>query len=203
MFDQKASTKVKNNKILRWRLELSKYQCDIQYRPGKENLSADTMSRVCSSVMKLPSLERIHADLCHPGITRLHHFVKMKNLPFSVQDVKRVCAQCHICAQLKPRFFRPPPSHLIHALRPFDRLSVDFIGPKPSTSHNKYLLVMIDEFSRFPFAFPCPDMSAQTVIRKFQSVFSTFGCPSSVHSDRGAQFMSKEVTNFFQTMELS
>ena len=105
-------------------------------------------------------------------------------------------AQCHICAQLKPRFFRPPPSDLINALRPFDRFSVDFIGPKPSISHNKYLLVMIDEFSRFTFTFPCPDMSAQTVIRKFQSVFSTFGCPSSVHSNRGAQFMSKEVTQF-------
>ena len=97
MFDQKASTKVKNNKILRWRLELSEYHFDIQYRPGKENLSADTMSRVCSSVMKLPSLERIHADLCHPGISRLHQFVKIKNLPFSVQDVKSARAVPHMC----------------------------------------------------------------------------------------------------------
>ena len=55
---------------------------------------------------------------------------------------------------------------------------------------------MVDEYSRFPFVFPCPDMTAQTVIACLLKLFSIFGCPSSVHSDRGTQFMSREVSEF-------
>ena len=103
---------------------------------------------------------------------------------------------CRTCCELKPRFFKPPSAHLIHALRPFDRISVDFIGPKLSSSRNKYHLVMIDEYSRFPFTYPCSNMSIQTVINCFLKLFSVFGCPSSIHSDRGPQFMSGEVLEF-------
>lgn len=198
MFNVRHSSKIKNDKILRWRLDLSEYQYDIMYRPGVNNIPCDTLSRVCSAATSFVhnSLEDIHASLCHPGVTRLHHFIRSKNLTYSLDDVKRICSQCSICSQIKPRYFRPPVSSLIRSLHPFDRISVDFIGPKPSSTKNKYLLVMVDEYSRFPFVYPCADMSTLTVISCFQKLFSLFGCPSSVHSDRGAQFMSKEVSNF-------
>ena len=143
------------------------------------------------------SLEEIHSTLCHPGITRLYHYIKIKNLPYSLEHVKKVCSQCVICSELKPTFFRPPAGKLVRAMKPFDRISVDFTGPKPSISKNKYLLVMIDEYSRFPFVFPCSDMSAHTVTACFRKLFSIFGCPSSVHSNTGTQFMSQEVSIFF------
>lgn len=99
MFGRKASSKVKNDKILRWRLELPEYQYDIQYRPGKENLSADVLSRGYCFVCRPPSLEKIHTDLCQLGVTRLYNF-KLKKFPYSV-DEKKVCSQCSICAHLK------------------------------------------------------------------------------------------------------
>lgn len=55
---------------------------------------------------------------------------------------------------------------------------------------------MIDENSRFPFVFPSPDMSDQTVISCFLQLFSIFGCLFTVHSDRAAQLMSREVSDF-------
>ena len=36
------------------------------------------------------TLHNIHASLCHPGITRLNHYVRAKNLPYSVDDVRKV-----------------------------------------------------------------------------------------------------------------
>lgn len=57
---------------------------------------------------------------------------------------------------------------------------------------------MVDEYSRFPFAFPCSDMSSQTVISCLHKLFSIFGCPSSVHSDRAAQFMSQDVSEYLR-----
>ena len=72
---------------------------------------------------------------------------------------------CQICAECKPHFYRPDRSRLIKATRPFERLSLDFKGPIPSSDCNVYFLTVVDEYSRFPFAIPCPDMTAATVIK--------------------------------------
>lgn len=124
------------------------------------------------------------------------HFVRSRNLPYSVDDVKATINNCSICAELKPKFFQPPLFKLIKATQPFERISVDFKGPLPSSSRNKYMLTIVDEYSRFPFAFPCTDMTSQTIIRCFCQLFSLFGMPSYVHSDRGSSFLSTELTDF-------
>ena len=82
MYDSKNHGKIKNAKILRWRIELSQYQYEIIYRAGKLNAAADTLSRAYSALLFSSSLYDIHAGLCHPGITRTYHFVRSKNLLF-------------------------------------------------------------------------------------------------------------------------
>ena len=196
MFDSKDRGKIKNDKIQRWRVELSPFSYDIIYRPGKENPAADALSRVhCSSVSN-HELRRLHDTLCHPGVTRLNHFVKAKNLPFSTADIKEITQSCRICAEIKPQFFKPPQMNLIKATQPFERLSIDFKGPLPSNTRNKYLLTIIDEYSRFPFAYPCPNVSASAVISCLTDLFSMFGLPGYIHSDRGSAFMSEELRSF-------
>ncbi|XP_055869763.1 uncharacterized protein LOC129923337 [Biomphalaria glabrata] len=197
MFDQQNKGKIKNEKIQRWRLELSCFQYDVVYRPGKQNVAADTFSRNhFASAMTGEDLKLLHNNLCHPGVTRLLHFVRTKNLPFSCEDVRKVVNQCKTCAELKPRFFKQFSGTLIKATQPFQRVSIDFKGPLPSATHNKYLLTMVDEYSRFPFAYPCPDMSSSTVIKCLNQLFSFVGMPEYVHSDRGTSFMSREVQSF-------
>lgn len=195
IFNTQLSSRIKNDKLLRWRLELSNYCYEIAYRPGSMNSSADTLSRSCASAQS-QSLKDLHEALCHPGVRRMSHLIRLKNLPYSVEDVKRVCRECRVCGELKPRFFKPSPGRLVHARSPFERLSMDFVGPKPSVNKNKYLLVLIDEFSRFPFVYPCSDISARTVTSCLQNLFSMFGCPDSIHCDRGSQFTSSELRNF-------
>ena len=47
MFDTShKNSKIKNDKIMRWRVELSPFQYDIIYRPGKDNKGPDTLSRI-------------------------------------------------------------------------------------------------------------------------------------------------------------
>jgi len=87
-------------------------------------------------------------------------------------------------------------SHLIKATQPFERLNIDFKGPLPSTDKNVYFLTIVDEYSRFPFIFPCPDMTVSTVIDCFCQLFSLFGMPAYIHSDRGSSFMSRELREF-------
>ena len=83
-------------------------------------------------------------------------------------------SQCEECQQIKPHFFRSNDARLIKATQVFERLNLDFKGPLPSASSNKYFLTVVDEYSRFPFAFPCCDMTAKTVIQCLTQLFSIF-----------------------------
>ena len=89
IFDKKHRGKIKNDKITRWKIELSCYVFDIVYRPGRDNTVADTFSRVYCSAVNSKSLYALHDALCHPGITRTFAFIRSKNLQFSIEDVRR------------------------------------------------------------------------------------------------------------------
>lgn len=205
MLDNRKRTKIKNNKIQGWRLELASFGYTIKYRPGIENVGPDTLTRaLCATLTStLSKLQELHNNLCHPGVTRLLHFVKTKNLPYSTDDVKKVCSSCKFCAQLKPQFYNASTNTLIKATQPMERLSVDFKGPLPSATNNKYILTIIDEYSRFPFAFPCKDTSSSSVIKCFDQLFSLFGLPNYIHSDRGSSFMSHELKNYLSNRGVS
>ena len=203
VFDLRKHGKTKNDKILRWRIELSCYEFDIQFRPGVQNVTADCLSRApaqCSAVHNLQGLKNIHEGLIHPGISRLGHFIRSRNLPYSMEDVKTVVSQCRVCAELKPRFYKPKNPPLIKATQPFERLAIDFKGPIPSATPNKYLLVVVDEFSRFPFAFPCRDMTSGIIMEHLSNLFSVFGLCGFVHSDNGPSLVSDELRSSLLSM---
>ena len=82
-----------------------------------------------------------------------------------------------------------------------ERLSIDFKGPLPFSSKNKYLLTVVDEYSRFPFAFACSNIESQTVINCLQQIFYLFGAPG-MHSDRGKSFASNEIVSFLHSLRI-
>ena len=108
------------------------YSFDISYRPGKKNAAVDALSRVCGLTTISSDLQSIHRELCHPGITRMTLVVRSRNLPYSVEDVKRITNSCQICAENKPGFYKPLQATLVKATQPFERLNLDFKGPRPS-----------------------------------------------------------------------
>ena len=199
MYDYKSSSKIKNDKIMRWRITLSPYSYDIHYRPAQCNSGPDTFTRIRCATISSESLYDLHAALCHPGVTRLHHFIRSRNLPYSVEDVKQICKECRICKEVKPKYYRPNDVHLIKATQPFERISIDFKGPLPSSTPEQYMLTIVDEYSGFPFAYPVKDMTTQTIINCSADLFSMFGMPSYVHSDRGSSLMSSELKHWFLT----
>ena len=115
MFNQRHQGKIKNDKIMRWRLELSCYSFDIVYRPGKENVAPNTFSRATCASSANDSLYKLHDLLCHPGITRFWHFIRAKNLPNSLEDAKKTVNTCPICRECKPAFHHTESAYLIKA----------------------------------------------------------------------------------------
>ena len=196
VFDRKKRSKIKNNKIQSWRLELASVAYHIQFRPRKQNIAPDTLTRSFCANSHNRNLQKLHENLCHPGISRFAHYVRAKNLTFSVEDVKKMCLSCQVCAELKPQFCKPPQNTLTKATPSFEELAIDFKEPLPSSSPNFYILVVVDEFSRFPFCFPCHNMSSQTVIICFDRLFTLCGIAWCIHSDNARTFVSVEFKSY-------
>jgi len=188
---------------MRWRLLLSECDFDIVYSRGKMNAAPDGLSRVYCAGFHRTTLCEVHDALCHPGVTRLYHFVRSKNLPYSMNDVRKLVESCRVCSAVKPQFYRPPLAQLVKATQPFERLRIDFKGPLPSNSPQRYLLTVVDEYSRFPFAFPCSNVNAQSVIACLTQLFVLFGMPAYIHSDRGSAFLSQELITFLHERDVA
>ena len=203
MFYGKCTGKIKNDKVQRWRIELASYNFNILHIPGKENVLADFLTRIYCFTINYDELKQLHISLCHPGITRMTLFLKTKNIPVRIEEVRNMTASCKECAEFKLRFHMPQESTLIKAIQHFERLNLDFKGPLPSVSQNKYLLTIIDEYSRFLFAMSCKGIEAQNVINYLCSVFAVFGLPSYIHSDRGSCFMSNELKSWLQSKNIA
>jgi hypothetical protein len=54
----------------------------------------------------------------------------------------------------------------------------------------KYILIVIDYFSRFVWAFPCITADSEEVIRCLRWLFSVFSSPVAIYSDKGTHFNS-------------
>ena len=73
----------------------------------------------------------------------------------------------------------------------FNQIHVDLVGPLPVNKGCRYLLTIVDRFTRWIEAIPIPDATTVTVIDAFMLHWiARFGIPSAVTTDRGAQFES-------------
>jgi len=158
MFDQQNRGKIKNAKLLAWRLEISQLTYTVYHRQGREHVVPDAMS-ICSTMPSTANIRALHEQLGHLGFSHLYHFVRSRNLPDTSDETKNAKQFCRTCAEVKPRFFKPAPGTLIKATRPWERVSIDFKGPVQGPK--PYLFVSIDECSRFPFVFACSSMTTK------------------------------------------
>ena len=65
------------------------------------------------------------------------------------------------------------------------------------------MLTIIDEYSRFSFAYPCATTDTNTVTTCLSKLFSLFGMPTYDHSDRGASFMSNELKQWLHEKDIA
>ena len=87
---------------------------------------------------------------------------------------------------------------------PLDRLATDILGPFPVTeSGNKYVLVVMDQFTKFVEAYPIPDQTAEVVANKIVLEFiSRYGTPLEMHSDQGRNYESRLFQEVCRLLEI-
>ena len=85
-----------------------------------------------------------------------------------------------------------------------ERIALYVLGPLPTTeSGNKYILVIVDYFTKWVEAFPLPNQGAKTVADKLvNEVVCRFGIPLIIHSDQGRNFESALFTEMCQLLDI-
>ena len=82
-----------------------------------------------------------------------------------------------------------------------DRLNIDSIGPLPQDEDgNKYIIVIIDCFSRWIELFAAKDTSAASAGQALLQHIGRFGAPSQLLSDQGSQFVNGVIAATLQLM---
>ena len=76
------------------------------------------------------------------------------------------------------------PQRNIHVCEVFDVGGVDFMGPFPSSRGHKYILVVVDYVSKSVEAQALPTNDARVVVKFLKRLFSRFGVPKALISDR-------------------
>ncbi|PAA63041.1 hypothetical protein BOX15_Mlig004385g20 [Macrostomum lignano] len=142
---------------------------------------------ICHSLHALPLAAHLGFDKTLERIRRHYFWISM------VSDIRTFCQDCMDCAknksgQLHKGLIQMPEI----PMKPMDKLSVDLVGPMvPTKIRNEtvtHILTILCCFSKFAFAFPIPDLSAETTAETLFQVFCMFGIPMEISTDNGKNF---------------
>lgn len=198
-------------KCSRWALELSEYQLDIEYVKGTDNTVSDALSRAAieDSEIELPILavtrgmiakqdviERSHL-LGHFGAQRTLELARLVNDKITLTEVQDYIAKCKTCVQGPHSVPKTPLGVTVTASSPWEIVHCDFVGPLPrSTSGFEYIFTLMDDLTRFVFAWPLRTATVYTTMTILDRLFSMYGPPKTLHSDNGSVFTAKDFASY-------
>ncbi|UYV68125.1 K02A2.6-like, partial [Cordylochernes scorpioides] len=171
-------------------------QALLSYWHVKDELGVQNglLMRSCRLVipasMKLEILDKLHAG--HFGITKTRLRARETVWwPGISEEIAETVRKCSVCIQEAVSKHEPLiPTNF--PSRPWQKIGMDLFK-----FENKWYLVVIDYYSRFPEMIQLDRLTASVVVRSCKSIFARHGIPETVVSDNGTQFgAAREFANF-------
>nr|GEX04032.1 reverse transcriptase domain-containing protein [Tanacetum cinerariifolium] len=171
-------------RFLRWVLLLQEFNIIILDKKGSENLAAGHLLRLENPHQDVLENKNINENF---PLETLGSLTSHNTLWFG--DIANFHAGNFIkkglTSQQKKKFFRD---------EAFEILKACHEGPFPSSKGNKYILVVVDYLSKWVEARALPTNDARVVVKFLKSLFSRFGIPRAIISDRGTHFCNDQFT---------
>ena len=130
----------------------------------------------------------------HQSVSRVLRKLKQRYYwPELKRDVNRFIIACDVCDRARA----PNPKHkvelgIVRVGAPMEQLAIDIIGGgtfQKATGGCKYILSIIDHYTKWAVAVPMQDQTTETVAQAVLDHWvTTFGVPMRIHSDRGLMF---------------
>jgi cleavage and polyadenylation specificity factor subunit 1 len=144
------------------------------------------------------TIDRLHKLLDAEPALRPEGWTTMRK---DVTTFIRKCPCCQKMALLKQQIATRPFTTASYGLH--DQVSIDTIGPLPkSADGNKYILTIIDTFSRWVELVPIKDTGSETAAKAILQYIGRYGAPSSFLTDNGSQFVNKTVKDLLALVEI-
>jgi hypothetical protein len=149
------------------------------------------------------TLGRIHDNHGHfaHGITT-NNAVGHSFWPTRAKDVQQWIRSCDACQRVS-KLQRSDVYNPIVQFKPFDMIGMDYIGPiTPAcpTTGCRYILVVIDYFTRFVFARPVLEATGETTNGMMEDhIAPVFGWPKVVYTDNGGHFVGQKVRTLLRS----
>lgn len=81
----------------------------------------------------------------------------------------------------------------IQQCKVFDVWEIDFMGPFSNSSRNQYVLVAVNYFSKWAKVEAHLSNDSRVVVKFLKKLFSQFGVPKAIMSDRGTYFCNTQL----------
>ena len=169
---------------------------DILVHTTSDELGDDVVRILVPKGRRLKVLEVAHTHMMAGHFGRKKTFARLQNkflwprMWVEVKEYVRTCAACQRASRKDKA--RAPLQPLQCEDEPFSKVAFDLVGPLPkSKSGFRYVLTMMDLFTKYPAAVPLKRVDNTTVIEAMMDVFSCYGLPKMLLTDQGSVFTSK------------
>lgn len=133
----------------------------------------------------------------HQGIVKTKALLREKVwFPGIDKAVERKVTNCIPCQACSKKNSPEPLQMSSLPAEPWTEVSIDF-ADMPMGEH---LLVVYDDYSRYPVVTKVSSTSAKVVTKKLEDIFAQFGIPEVVKSDNGPPFQSYDFKQFAQDL---
>ena len=79
---------------------------------------------------------------------------------------------------------------------------VDLSKLSNSNDKHRYLICIIDFFSKYAWVVPIKDKMGKTLVIALKSVLKSGRCPKGLQTDKGTEFKNKEFQNFLKAKKI-
>lgn len=142
----------------------------------------------------------VHEQIGHLGVDKCYDQIRLNYwFPSMHRKISSVIQNCIRCVMhTAPRRVNERTLHSIPKNPvPFDTLHIDHYGPLPNvSSKRKYILVVVDAFTKYVKLFAVNSTSTKEVCASLQKYFDFYGRPARIVSDQGTCFTSLEFSEF-------
>ena len=157
-------------------------------------------------------IEKVHNSLVgHHGVEltmrKLRTLLKSENqqpwksMTLDVRTFVRQCPMCQKMSQLRIPIVTKP--YVTASYNVMDRLNIDTIGPLPTAvGGEKYILTVIDCFSRFTVLYALKDKTAVGATQALVQHIGMFGIPAQIVVDNGTQFANELVRELCEVLTI-